>query len=90
MKKSWIFESVLEQLGDTQWAWIHTRAPLIVNNKPTILTSALIESLGQINGVVKVEAKRHRVDFEKSPAYTWEEILEKAVPVFVSYCPANY
>lgn len=100
--KPWVFNSKLETYPNPNYLGIHTRAPLcdvhqlyIEDRDPekkgfSVLTSALIVGLEQISGVTKISLQRHRVSIQRSPLYSWDEILEKAVPIFVSYCPADY
>ncbi len=102
--KPWIFDSKLEEYPNPEWLGIHTRAPLTVDpcayygsidREPkkkgfTILTAALIKALKQIPGVIEVSCRKHRVSIQRSMSYSWDEILERATPIFVSYCPANY
>ena len=56
----------------------------------TILTQALISGIEQIPGVLEVGCRRNMISIKRSMAYTWDELLEKMVPIFVSYCPTTY
>ena len=99
----WIFGSKIEEFLNEEWIGIHTRAPLTTNPKGyyssglsdnldknlTILTAALVRGLENLPGIKEVSCQRHRISIRRGMAYTWEELLEKMTPLFVSYLPAN-
>lgn len=100
--KSWVLGSKLETYPNPDYLGIHTRAPLCKKgqwysdhyteklNEFPILTQALIQSLESVPGITEVQVRPYRVSLLRSQCYSWQEILEKALPFFVSYLPANY
>ena len=100
--KPWVCDSKLETYPNPDYLGIHTRTPLCAirqyygscDEDPEkkgfpVLTTALILGLEQIPGVTEVSVRPYRVSIQRSPVYSWEEILAAAVPVFVSYCPIS-
>lgn len=94
---TWVMDSKLEESSPNgEWLIIHTREPLADMNAHYDGTGTmevdkfdkaaidLVSTLEKIKGITKVACRRHRVSIRRSFAYSWDELLDKAAPLFLA------
>lgn len=99
-KKDFILGIKMENFPNEDFMDFHTRQKLVPQNtyfsseysfdKGMVetfkhLTQALISGVLNVPGVIKVRIKPYSIGVERAGAYTWEEIIQNLIPVFVSY-----